>query len=414
MVDVSEGPARTGSRWEVARAALAVTAVFALSNSPTPLYVRWQRELGFSAATLTVVFVAYIVALALTLLVAGRAADRYGRKRVVVPGLAVALAAAVVFPVADSVAALLVARLLVGVAVGIVVSAGMAAVVDLGGEARRHATSMLASIAMVAGAGLGPLVAGVAAQLTARPVGWVFSINIMLLVGALVAYLGLPLAGPAPGASGFPWPRLPRVPARGRVHVARGVAAFAPGLTATSFVLSLGPSLLVLAVGSTSPLLAGGAAAVMFLAATGSQLALARLTVDRLLALGTASTVAAMAAVVLTLLSASPAPFVAAAVLAGAAQGLGQLGGLRLIAQHVDGARRAEANAALNIGAYVPAAALTVATGFAVTGWGMRPAAAALATTVATAGLLCGVAARRQGSRVTGSACATIGRPSSV
>ena len=35
-------------------AAWIVTAVFALSNSPTPLYVRWQREIGFSSGTLTV------------------------------------------------------------------------------------------------------------------------------------------------------------------------------------------------------------------------------------------------------------------------------------------------------------------------------------------------------------------------
>lgn len=396
-VTVGETSARTSSRWQLIRAAWAVTAVFALSNSPTPLYVYWQRELGFSSGTLTVVFAAYIAGLVAALLVAGRAADRYGRVRVVVPGIAIALVSAVLFMSAHSVATLILARLLVGIAVGVVVSAGMAAVVDLGGESRRHVTSMLASIAMVFGAGLGPLLGGVIYQIASRPVGWVFSVNILLLLVALAGYFGLPLERPA-GTRGFPWPRLPQVPERNLRHVLSGAAVFAPGLTATSFVLSLGPSLLVLAVGNTSPLLAGGAACVMFLAATGSQLALGGLTVSRLFALGTASTVLAMSAVVATLYTENPGLFVAAALLAGAGQGLGQLGGLRLIAQHVTGDRRAEANAALNISAYLPAAILTVGIGYAIGGFGMRPAVTALATTVAALGLLLGLTARRAGA----------------
>lgn len=388
---------RAASGWQISRAAWAVTAVFALSNSPTPLYVYWQGKIGFSSGTLTVIFAAYIVGLVAALLVAGRAADFYGRRAVVVPGILVALASAVLFMVAGSVAVLLLARFLVGIAVGVVVSAGMAAVVDLGGEHRRHSTSMLASIAMVFGAGLGPLLGGVVYQLTQSPVVPVFSINVVLLLLALGGYVGLPLARSAP-AAGLPWPRIPNVPEQHRKHVSSGAAVFAPGLTATSFVLSLGPSLLILAVGNTSPLLAGGAACVMFLAATGSQLALTRLPAHRLFALGTAGTVLAMAAVVSTVATQAPWLFVAAAVFAGIGQGLGQLGGLRLIAHHVDTDRRAEANAALNISAYVPAAVLTVATGYAVGQWGMPPAAITLAGILGALALALGFASYRRNS----------------
>lgn len=407
MVAVAATAEPVGSRRHLAHAAWAVTAVFALSNSPTPLYVHWQHEMRFSPATLTVVFAAYIAGLVAALLVAGRAADSFGRKRVVIPGILIALVSAGLFMVAHTVTELIVARLLVGVAVGIVVSAGMAAVVDLGGEQRRGQTSMLASIAMVFGAGLGPLLGGAIYQTTDSPVLPVFTVNIALLIVALIGYVRLPLAQPAQqphatasaGTAGFPWPRLPRVPNRNRIHIASGAAVFAPGLTATSFVLSLGPSLLILAVGNTSPLLAGGAASLMFLAATGSQLALTRFTVERLFALGAASTVFAMLAIILTVLTKSPALFIAAAVLAGTGQGLGQLGGLRLIAQHVETQRRAEANAALNISAYLPAAVLTVATGYAVSGWGMPAAATALAGVLATLGLAVGFAARQWNSQ---------------
>lgn len=386
----------TATPWQLARAAWAVTAVFALSNSPTPLYVYWQQRIDFSAGTLTLVFATYIAGLVATLLVAGRAADRYGRKLVVVPALVVALASAGLFLVTASVATLVVARLLTGVAVGAVVSAGMAAVVDLGGEGRRRVTATLASISMVAGAGLGPLLGGAIYQTTDSPVGWVFSINAALLASAIAGYVGLPLQRPTPlRRDGRLWPRLPAVPSANRLDVARGIAAFAPGLTATSFVLSLGPSLLVLSVGTTSPLLAGGAAALMFLAATVSQLVLAKLSVQALFAFAAASTVAAAVGVIVTVVSTSPWPFIVAAVLAGAGQGLGQLGGLRLIAQRVPDGGRAEANAALNIGAYVPAALLTVATGYAVTGLGMSTAAIALAVLLGGAAAAAGVAARR-------------------
>lgn len=35
--------------WRMWAAAWIVTAVFILSNAPTPLYVRWQTTIGFSS-----------------------------------------------------------------------------------------------------------------------------------------------------------------------------------------------------------------------------------------------------------------------------------------------------------------------------------------------------------------------------
>ncbi|MDQ3157636.1 MAG: MFS transporter, partial [Actinomycetota bacterium] len=132
-------------------AAWIVTAVFALSNSPTPLYARWQHQIGFSTGTLTVIFAAYIIGLLLTLVVAGQLADRIGRKPVLIPGVIVALAACLLFMNASTVATLLIARFLTGIAVGVVVSAGLAAVVDLGGPDRHRQASLTASVSMVLG-----------------------------------------------------------------------------------------------------------------------------------------------------------------------------------------------------------------------------------------------------------------------
>ncbi len=213
-------------------AALIVTAVFVLSNSPTPLFVSWQRELGFSAGMLTVIFAAYMVGLLLTLTVAGQFADRFGRKSVLIPGLVLALVACSLFGVASSVLLLVIARFLTGVAVGVIVSAGMAAVVDLGGPARRRQASLAASVAMVFGAGLGPLLSGLFAQGMVTPAPVIFAVEFVLLATALVIAIFLPLprppasqsAGTADAAFKL---HLPSVPKRNQRHLAYGIAVFA-------------------------------------------------------------------------------------------------------------------------------------------------------------------------------------------
>ncbi|RQS67651.1 MFS transporter [Burkholderia sp. Bp8963] len=382
----------------MAHAAWMVTAVFMLSNSPTPLYVSWQRALGFSSGTLTVIFALYIAGLLGTLLVAGQLSDRYGRKPVLLPGLVAALIACALFATASSVAMLAIARLLTGIAVGVIVSAGMASVIDLAGAERRKA-ALLASVAMVFGAGLGPLLAGVAAQTAAQtaahPVAIVFGSEFVILLSALAVALWLPRNRPAQVRSDAPPLRLPSVPAHNRRHVASGIAVFGPGITATSFVLALGPSLLARLLHVRSPLLAGGMACAMFLAATCVQFVARRGSIRTTFVAGTVATMLSMAMLCIAVHASSAAVLVlvAAALLAGAGQGLGQLGGLTLIGLHVPDARRAEANAVMNIGGYLPAGLMPVMTGYAIDRVGFTAGATGFAVALATIAIAAGAAA---------------------
>jgi MFS family permease len=359
-----------------------VTAVFMLSNAATPLYVLWQHSIGFSKGTLTVVFACYIAGLLASLLVSGIVSDRLGRKAVLLPALALGLLACAVFATADSVAALVVARLFTGIAVGAVVSAGMAAVTDVAGPTRRPLAALIASCAMVVGAGLGPLLAGVFAQTLPGPTVTVFVLEAALLLTAVVTVLRMPVHRPQSRGHGR-WVRIPAVPAEGRLPLLLGIATFAPGITATSFVLSLGPSLLAGLLHSSSRILAGAMAFVMFAAATGAQFAVRTAKRRQVLLASAVATVLAMAVLVAAVRAGSVVLLVLAAVLAGAGQGLGQLAGLSLLNTAVPAGRLAEANAALNVGGYLPAGLLPVAVGYLSDAIGLTTGATVFAAVLA-------------------------------
>ncbi|MFE0818624.1 MFS transporter [Streptomyces sp. NPDC058847] len=362
--DAAQAVARPSAPlWWVWLAAWPVTAVFVLSNAATPLYVLWQRDIGFSKGTLTVVFACYIVGLIGSLLISGVVSDRLGRKPVLLPALGLALAACLIFSTATSVTALIVARLFTGIAVGAVVSAGMAAVTDVAGPERKRIAALLASCAMVFGAGLGPLLAGVLSEAAPGPTVTVFVVEGVLLATAVAAVLRMPLRRPEVRAKGA-WIRVPGVPNGNGGRLTLGIAVFAPGITATSFVLSLGPSLLSGLLGTTSRIVAGAMAFVMFLAATCVQFAARRLKRRTILTAGASCTALSMITLTVAVHTSSVPALVASALLAGAGQGMGQLGGLSLLNSSVPPRRLAEANAALNVGGYIPAGVLPVSAGY--------------------------------------------------
>ena len=367
------------------RAAWVVTAVFILSNAATPLYGHWQQQMGFGAGTLATIFTCYILGLLATLLVAGQLSDHFGRKALLVPGLLLAMVAAVLFQLAASVTVLMLARLLTGIAVGIIVSAGMANVVDQADDNRKRQASLMASVAMVLGAGTGPLLAGIMAQYTQHPVAIVFNLELALLALAMAVVLGQPRTAPATGPLRL---RLPSVPRANVGHVLRGIAFFGPGITSTSFVLSLGPGLFAAFVHVSSPLIAGGTAFAMFMVGVAVQFLVQRLPVQRIFLLSGLATGLSMATLWAAVHGLSVPCLVVSALLAGAGQGMGQLGGLSLIALHVPATRRAQANGLFNMGGYVPAGALPVVAGYLIDLHGMTVGVTVLAALIASLALM--------------------------
>lgn len=217
---------------------------------------------------------------------------------------------------------------------------------------------------MVTGAGLGPLLSGVLIETLDSPQRWIFGATTVLMVIGLVVAATLPLH--APDSTQTPRrPRLPGPPRENRTELIWGASTFAPGVTATSFVLSLGPTILSDSLGVSNALLAGITVCIMFLTATSVQFIFAKMHTRTQF---TASSVAGLCSMTLFALSVSSAGsvplFVLAAVMAGVTQGMGQVAAFTLIGTRVPVQHRAETNAALNIAAYLPGAVLPVATGY--------------------------------------------------
>src|ERR1700750_2564649 len=70
----------------------AIAAIFvafaAASGAPSPLYVVYQQQWGFSASSLTVVFAVYVAGLVAALLVFGALSDHVGRRPVLAAAIA--------------------------------------------------------------------------------------------------------------------------------------------------------------------------------------------------------------------------------------------------------------------------------------------------------------------------------------
>jgi len=186
------------------------------ANLATPLYAVYAQRFHFSSLVLTVIFATYVFVLVPALILFGRLSDRFGRRPVILAGLAVAAAGLVLFAVAHGTAWLVGARSLQGLAVGMIGGAATAALVELDPENDRRRAALLAGLAQAGGSALGPIAAGMLAQWAPDPLRLPYFTGLGATVLAAGATLTLPEAD---AGEREPWRvQWPRVPAeiRGR------------------------------------------------------------------------------------------------------------------------------------------------------------------------------------------------------
>ena len=187
------------------RAVLALFAVAAGTNVPTPLLVIYRDRLDLAPDTLAALFGVYAAGLVPALFLAGPLSDRMGRRPVLLPFVALAGVSSLVFVVAaDSTALLFTARWLQGVVSGVVFSVGGAYVAELSAAAGAGAAGRRAAVAMTAGFSLGPYVSGVLGEYAPAPTVLPYLLHVLLVAAGLAAALPLPetvrRAAPGPRA----------------------------------------------------------------------------------------------------------------------------------------------------------------------------------------------------------------------
>ncbi|MFF7155791.1 MFS transporter [Streptomyces sp. NPDC008139] len=220
-----------------------------------------RRDLGFSQSSLAWVVNAYLIAFAGLLLLAGRLGDLFGRRRILVTGLAAFTVASLLCGFADSAGLLIAARFVQGAAGAMVSAVSLGMVIALYPDARGRARAMgVYSFVQSAGGVLGLLVGGVLTQ--AINWHWIFFVN--LPMGSAAALLSLRLL-PDDRPAAVREPRESResrgAPREPRVGSARpGVDA--PGAVLVTAALMLGVYTIVGTTdrGWTSPATAGLAA----------------------------------------------------------------------------------------------------------------------------------------------------------
>ncbi|MHA6785660.1 MFS transporter [Pseudonocardia saturnea] len=209
------------------------------------------------------------------LLLLGRLSDRIGRKPVLLPGLALAAVSSLVFLIPDSVPALFVGRLLSGLSAGVFTGAATATIVDLAPESGRARAGLLA--AMVSMLGLGPLVAGLLADVAPYPLVLPYLAHLGLLAVAALAVVAVPEpVTREPGPVQLQVRRL-GVPAEVRsVFVRAGIAGFA-GLAVLGFFTAVSPLVVSQVLREPSHLLSGPVVFSLLGSSTAGQLLSARL-----------------------------------------------------------------------------------------------------------------------------------------
>ncbi len=227
------------------------------SSAPSPLYVVYQGNWGFSAITLTSVFAVYALALLATLVTAGSLSDHVGRRPALFFALAIEMVGMVMFAEAESVAWLFAARILQGVATGIAMGAISAALLDLQPDDRPRLGALVGVAAPLSGLATGAIVSGLLVQYGPEPTRLVY----WLLLGGFALATLLAVAVPETVRANGSWAAgvRPRVAVPGPLRTA--FLAAIPCLVATwalgGLVLSLGPSLTAGVLGDSSHV-AGG------------------------------------------------------------------------------------------------------------------------------------------------------------
>jgi hypothetical protein len=307
--------------------AITLLTFLAASSAPTPLYHLYQEGLHFSAGMLTLIFGVYALSLLAALLTVGSLSDHLGRKPVIFAALVLNMLAMLLFINEGSVAWLIAARTVQGFATGMATAVLGAALLDTD----RQQGPLVNSVAPLLGMACGAMGSSLLVEFAPLPTQLIYwTLLALMLVQALYVWRLPETVDRIPGAVASLRPTL-HVPPQARralwLSLPVDVAVWAMG----GFYLSLAPSLVRAATGSTSNLIGGGLVAVLTLSGALVIFTLRNRPASKVLRLGAALLAVGVALILTAVHSASLPLFFIATLIAGSGFGAGFLGALRSV-----------------------------------------------------------------------------------
>jgi MFS family permease len=344
---------------------LAVAAFFVAmvgTTLPTPLYPLYEQRYAFGALLVTVIFAIYAFGVIAGLILFGNLSDRIGRKPVLLLGLALSAASALLFLFADSLAPIYTGRVVSGLSAGIFTGTATAYVIDLAPEGRRRLASFVAVFANLGGLGGGTLLSGILGQWAPDALRTPFAVDVGLVV---VATAGLLLVQETVPRRAFSL-RLQRlgVPAEVMGVFVRAALAGVAAFAVSGVFSSVAPEFLGLGLHRHSPALAGLLVFVLFLMSVSGQALVPRLS--NALAAGCGLLVAGVALLAVSLAADSLAALYASAAVSGLGQGVVISAGVAAIAERAPAERRGETASSFFVVLYLGLSIPVIAAGVAI------------------------------------------------
>jgi MFS family permease len=321
-----------------------IGVLFAGSTVPTPLYIIYKQQFGFSQISLTLIYAAYAIGNLAALLLFGRWSDQIGRRRSGVAAMAVATVSALTFLFAQGIASLYVARILSGLAIGIGAGTGTAWLAELIAEPDKSRATVIATSANFVGLGIGALVAGVLADHVSSPLKFPFIVYLLTLVPMLTLVWFIPETVSRPVQTVEQLSLRPKlsVPSEIRAQfVAPAVTGFG-AMALVGFYAALAPSLLAERLHETSHAAAGLIFLELAIAVAATIVATRSLSSRAAMLSALALMPPCAALLVSAQITGSTALMIVATAACGVAAGLGYRGSLQVVNQIAPEDRRAE------------------------------------------------------------------------
>jgi MFS family permease len=303
-------------------AVVSLVAAFAAVGSTIPLFNIYRAEDGFTNAGISVTVVAYSAATLATLLVLGRLSSHLGRRRTSIASLILLLLGCVLLLKVHDIGILITGRLLMGLGAGLASSSLTSYIVDAAPARPAWLASVASSQTVMLGLAVGAIASGALVQFGPWPRDLIF----LVVIGLLLVSVGLIAVSPEtvtrmPGAWRSLRPRV-YVPTRVRHLLPAAAAVFLATWAAGAFYQAFVPALVEGQLHTRSPLVVGLVfAAYMGPSVLGAPLG-GRFTPARAQRLGMIAFLAGMIGIITAIATGTLVLFIAATIVAGAAQGI--------------------------------------------------------------------------------------------